>query len=121
SRNREGRRESASRKSGRVVFEAIPQLRLQNGPGRSVDTAVTSAVASKLGATAFSLTSLAVVAATAFAAPLLIELLPGVRLPNVVAEIGLGILVGPSVLGWAHADEPVQRARSSRAARRSRG
>jgi len=73
-----------------------------------VDTAVTSAVASKLGAMAFSLTSLAVVAATAFAAPLLIELLPGVRLPNVVAEIGLGILVGPSVLGWAHADEPVQ-------------
>jgi Kef-type K+ transport system membrane component KefB len=56
----------------------------------------------------FSLTSLAVVAATAFAAPLLIELLPRLRLPNVVAEIGLGILVGPSVLGWAHADEPVQ-------------
>jgi Kef-type K+ transport system membrane component KefB len=57
---------------------------------------------------AFSFTSLAVVAATAFAAPLLIELLPRLRLPNVVAEIGLGILVGPSVLGWAHADEPVQ-------------
>lgn len=56
----------------------------------------------------FSLTSLAVVAATGFAAPLLIELVPGLRLPNVVAEIGLGILVGPSVLGWAHADEPVQ-------------
>jgi Kef-type K+ transport system membrane component KefB len=57
---------------------------------------------------AFSLTSLAVVAATGLAAPLLIEILPGVALPNVVAEIGLGILVGPSVLGWAHADEPVQ-------------
>jgi Kef-type K+ transport system membrane component KefB len=56
----------------------------------------------------FSLTSLAVVAAAAFAAPLLIELLPGVNLANVVAEIGIGILVGPSVLGWAHADEPVQ-------------
>jgi Kef-type K+ transport system membrane component KefB len=56
----------------------------------------------------FSLTSLAVVAATGFAAPLLIELVPGARFPNVVAEIGLGILVGPSVLGWAHADEPVQ-------------
>src|ERR671930_1441980 len=57
---------------------------------------------------AFSLTSLAVVAATGLAAPLLLEILPGVALPNVVAEIGLGILVGPSVLGWAHADEPVQ-------------
>ena len=56
----------------------------------------------------FSLTSLAVVAAAGFAAPLLIELLPGARFPNVVAEIGLGILVGPSALGWAHADEPVQ-------------
>jgi Kef-type K+ transport system membrane component KefB len=56
----------------------------------------------------FSLTSLAVVAATGFAAPLLIELLPAIRLPNVVGEIGLGILAGPSVLGWAHADEPVQ-------------
>ena len=56
----------------------------------------------------FSLTSLAVVAATGLAAPLLLELLPGLALPNVVAEIGLGILVGPSVLGWAHADEPVQ-------------
>jgi Kef-type K+ transport system membrane component KefB len=57
---------------------------------------------------AFSLTSLAVVATAGFAAPLLIELLPRVRLPNVVGEIGLGILVGPSVLGWARADEPVQ-------------
>jgi Kef-type K+ transport system membrane component KefB len=57
---------------------------------------------------AISFTSLAVVAAVAFAAPLLGELVPGVRLPNVVLELGLGILVGPSVLGWAHADEPVQ-------------
>jgi Kef-type K+ transport system membrane component KefB len=57
---------------------------------------------------AISFTSLAVVAAAAFAAPLLGELVPGLRLPNVVLELGLGILVGPSVLGWAHADEPVQ-------------
>jgi Kef-type K+ transport system membrane component KefB len=54
-----------------------------------------------------SFTSLAVVAAVAFAAPLLVELLPGVRLPSIVLELGLGILVGPSVLGWAHVDEPV--------------
>ena len=55
---------------------------------------------------AISFTSLAVVAATAFVAPLVGELVPGVRLPNVALELGLGILVGPSVLGWAHADEP---------------
>jgi Kef-type K+ transport system membrane component KefB len=57
---------------------------------------------------AISFTSLAVVAATAFVAPMVGELVPGVRLPNVVLELGLGILVGPSVLGWAHADEPVR-------------
>jgi Kef-type K+ transport system membrane component KefB len=55
-----------------------------------------------------SFTSLAVVAATGFVAPLALGLLPKVRLPNVVLEIVLGILIGPSVLGWADADEPVQ-------------
>src|SRR5919201_1742960 len=48
------------------------------------------------------------VAATAFAAPLAIGFVPKLRLPNVVLEIVLGILIGPSVLGWAKADEPVQ-------------
>jgi len=55
-----------------------------------------------------SFTSLAVVAATAFVAPLAIGLVPRLRLPNVVVEIVLGILIGPSVFGWAKADEPVQ-------------
>ena len=55
-----------------------------------------------------SFTSLAVVAATGFVAPLAIGLVPKLRLPSVVLEIVLGILIGPSVLGWAKADEPVQ-------------
>jgi Kef-type K+ transport system membrane component KefB len=55
-----------------------------------------------------SFTSLAIVAATGFVAPLAIGFVPRLRLPNVVLEIVLGILVGPSVLGWAKADEPVQ-------------
>jgi Kef-type K+ transport system membrane component KefB len=55
-----------------------------------------------------SFTSLAIVAAAGFVAPLAIELVPGPPLPSVVLEIVLGILIGPSVLGWAHADEPVQ-------------
>jgi Kef-type K+ transport system membrane component KefB len=55
-----------------------------------------------------SFTSLAVVAAAGFVAPLALGLFPKLRLPNVVAEIVLGIVIGPSVLGWAHADEPVQ-------------
>jgi Kef-type K+ transport system membrane component KefB len=55
-----------------------------------------------------SFTSLAIVAAGGFLAPLLVALASQVRVPNVVVEIAFGILVGPSVLGWAKADEPVQ-------------
>jgi Kef-type K+ transport system membrane component KefB len=54
-----------------------------------------------------SFTSLAIVAAAGFAAPLVLGLVPGLRLPSVVLEIVLGIVIGPSVLGWAKADEPV--------------
>jgi Kef-type K+ transport system membrane component KefB len=45
--------------------------------------------------------SLLLILTIAAAAPLLCEWVPWVRLPLVVAEIGLGILVGPQVLGWA--------------------
>ena len=55
-----------------------------------------------------SFTSLAIVAAMGFLAPLVAGFTPPLRLPNVVVEIVFGILVGPSVLGWARADEPVQ-------------
>ena len=54
-----------------------------------------------------SFNSLAVVLAVAFFAPLILGLAPGLRVPSVVLEIVLGILVGPSVLGWARVDEPV--------------
>jgi Kef-type K+ transport system membrane component KefB len=53
-------------------------------------------------------TNLALVAAVAFTAPLVLGLLPTVRLPAVVLELVLGIVVGPSVLGWVHVDEPVE-------------
>jgi Kef-type K+ transport system membrane component KefB len=55
-----------------------------------------------------SFTNLAVVAAVAFAAPLALGLVPMLRLPAVVLEIVLGIVVGPQVLGWAEVDGPVQ-------------
>ncbi|HSB39215.1 MAG TPA: cation:proton antiporter [Gaiellaceae bacterium] len=54
-----------------------------------------------------SFTSLAIVAALGFSAPLVLGLVPRLGLPSVVLEIGLGIVIGPSVLGWATADEPV--------------
>ena len=55
-----------------------------------------------------SFTSLAVVLCAAFVAPLVLGFLPRVRVPAVVVEIVLGIILGPSVLGWAHADEVVR-------------
>src|SRR6202795_2468636 len=55
-----------------------------------------------------SFTSLAVVMGVAFLAPLVLGLLPRLRVPAVVLEIVLGIIVGPQVLGWASVDEPVQ-------------
>ncbi len=55
-----------------------------------------------------SFNSLAVVLAVAFFSRLLLGLFPRLRVPGVVVEIVLGIIVGPSVLGWAHADEPLQ-------------
>jgi Kef-type K+ transport system membrane component KefB len=55
-----------------------------------------------------SFTSLAIVAAVAFAAPLALGLVPAIRLPAVVLEIVLGILVGPAVLGWVKFDDAVE-------------
>jgi Kef-type K+ transport system membrane component KefB len=55
-----------------------------------------------------SFNSLAIVLAVAFFSRLVLGLVPGLRVPGVVIEIVLGIIVGPSVLGWAKADEPVQ-------------
>jgi Kef-type K+ transport system membrane component KefB len=52
--------------------------------------------------------SLVAVAAIALAAPLIVSLSPRVRMPAVVLEIVLGIIVGPSGLGWVQVDVPVQ-------------
>jgi Kef-type K+ transport system membrane component KefB len=52
-------------------------------------------------------TSVAVVAAVAVIAPLAIAF-GKLRLPAIVLEILLGIVVGPQALGWASNDEPVQ-------------
>jgi Kef-type K+ transport system membrane component KefB len=54
-----------------------------------------------------SYTSLLAVAAIALAAPLLVALAPKLRMPAVVLEIVLGIIVGPSGLGWVRVDVPV--------------
>jgi Kef-type K+ transport system membrane component KefB len=55
-----------------------------------------------------SLSSLAIVLAAAFAARFALGCVPRIRVPGVVVEILAGILIGPSVFGWAEVDEPVR-------------
>ena len=55
-----------------------------------------------------SLTGVLVVAAVAFAVPLLLGLFPTLRLPSVVVEILVGIVIGPAVLGLVDVDLPLQ-------------
>src|SRR5919201_7155795 len=62
----------------------------------------------EVGMPELSLAGVVVVAAVAFAVPLLLGLFPRLRLPSVVLEIVVGIVLGPSVLGWVRVDLPLQ-------------
>ena len=55
-----------------------------------------------------SFTNLLIVVAAGFAAPFALGLVPKLRLPAVVLEIVIGIVIGPAVLGWVEVDEPVE-------------
>jgi len=55
-----------------------------------------------------SFSGLVIVSAVAFGAPLFLGLFPRFRLPAVVLEIVLGIIIGPAVLGWVHMDVVIQ-------------
>ena len=55
-----------------------------------------------------SFTDLLIVVVLAFAAPFVLGLFPGVRLPSVVLEIVAGIVVGPSVLGIVEVDQAIE-------------
>src|SRR5436305_6432706 len=52
-------------------------------------------------------TNLLIVVAIALLAPLALGFFPRVRLPAIVLEIVLGIVIGPSGLGWVKPDLPV--------------
>src|SRR5947209_7260674 len=52
--------------------------------------------------------NLFVVALIAFAVPLGLGLMPRLRIPGPVVEIVAGVVLGPAVLGWVHADIPVR-------------
>jgi Kef-type K+ transport system membrane component KefB len=55
-----------------------------------------------------SFDNLLIVVVAGFAAPFALGLVPKLRLPAVVLEIVLGIVLGPAVLGWVEIDEPVE-------------
>lgn len=55
-----------------------------------------------------SLTNLLVVMAVAFAAPVVLGLIPRLKVPLVVVEIVLGLAVGPKALNWVRDDETVK-------------
>src|SRR5436305_2169362 len=52
-------------------------------------------------------TNLLIVVAIALLAPLVLGFFPRIRLPAIVLEIVLGIVIGPSGLGWVKPDVPV--------------
>src|ERR1700749_4944317 len=52
-------------------------------------------------------TNLLIVVAAGLVAPLALGFLPRLRIPAIVLEIVLGIVIGPSVLGWVEPDLPV--------------
>lgn len=55
-----------------------------------------------------SFINLLIVCAVAAAAPLVLGLAPRLRIPSVIVEIVIGIILGPSVLDVVHVDLPVQ-------------
>jgi Kef-type K+ transport system membrane component KefB len=60
------------------------------------------------GSAMISFTGLLIVGVVAVAVPLLLGLIPAVKVPAVVLEILGGVLVGPAVLGWVHLDVAVR-------------
>ena len=55
-----------------------------------------------------SLTGVLIVAAIAFAVPLVLGVAPTLHLPSVVLEIVAGIVIGPAILGLVEVDLPLQ-------------
>jgi Kef-type K+ transport system membrane component KefB len=55
-----------------------------------------------------SFEGLAIVAVVGFLVPLVLGFFPKLRVPSVVVEIAAGAVIGPSILGWVHMDEPIR-------------
>jgi Kef-type K+ transport system membrane component KefB len=59
------------------------------------------------GVADLSFTNVMVVLAIAVVAPLVAAAIPKVKVPGIVIEFTLGVVVGPDVLGWVTIDEPL--------------
>jgi Kef-type K+ transport system membrane component KefB len=59
------------------------------------------------GVADLSFTNVMVVLAIAVVAPLVAAAIPKVKVPGIVIEFTLGVVVGPDVLGWVTLDEPL--------------
>ena len=57
---------------------------------------------------ALSFNSVLIIAAISVLVPVVLGLLPRLPVPGAVLMVVAGIVVGPSVLGWARIDAPVQ-------------
>jgi Kef-type K+ transport system membrane component KefB len=57
---------------------------------------------------AISFNSVLIIAAISVLVPVVLGLLPRLPVQGAVLQVIAGIIVGPSVLGWAHIDPPVQ-------------
>lgn len=55
-----------------------------------------------------SLVGVLIVAAVAFVVPLVLGLVPALKVPSVVVEIVVGIVIGPAVLGLVEVDGPLR-------------
>ena len=87
-----------NRDAGRVILEFRLRPKTRTGVAQSWGDHMTE----------ISFSNVVIVAAVAFAAPLVLGLIPKLRLPAIVLEIGIGIAIGPSGLGWVKSDLPVQ-------------
>jgi Kef-type K+ transport system membrane component KefB len=74
---------------------------------RNAERVTARARVGQMGMATPGFTNLLIVVAVAFAAPFVLGLFPRVKLPSVVVEIVLGIVIGPAVLGWVQIDDTV--------------
>ena len=95
--------------AGVVVMSLTAPATLQADVGPAGKARVIPKQASKGGwMLPISFNSVLIIAGISVFVPAVLGLLPGLPVPGAVLEVIAGIVVGPSVLGWARIDAPVE-------------